>query len=125
MPSPSRLALPEPDVEYRLAYRLLSARSSLDREVLLALVARPRRYAELKPLLRGRRDHNLTKSLHRLRWGGLVDQRGDFRHDPPVTTYELSNLGTLVVFRMMQMLPAHESAEALLRGRAAGERASA
>lgn len=118
------LPLPPRDVEYRLAFKLLAAGNALDREVLLSLVGRPLRYSEMRPLLRGRQDHNLTMALGRLRRDGLLRQRSDVRQSPPVNAYELSHLGRLVVLRMMQMVPAQESARILLRGKAAAEDAA-
>ena len=120
-----RHELPPQDVEYKLAFQLLGADNALDRDILLALVGHPKRYSELQPLLRGKNDHNLTMALGRLRRDGLLRQRSDVRARPPANHYELSHLGTLVVLRMMQMLPAHESAAILLRGQAAAERGGA
>lgn len=111
---------PEPDIEYRLAHRLLGARSDLDRKVLGALVGRPRRFSELKEVLGGRKDANLTQSLRRLQRDGLVRTRLHARVHPVVKVHELTPLGCLVVFLVAQMATAHESAEALLRGRSAG-----
>lgn len=113
--------LPPDDIEYRYAYRLLGKDNTLDREVLLSLVGRPRRYTDLKPLLGGRADHNLTMALDRLHRDGIVRKRSDVRVSPPIDHWELSELGRLVVLRMMQMLPAYTAAEMVLRGRGASE----
>lgn len=110
--------LPPPDEEYRLAHRLLGKENDLDLRILTALVGRPRRFSELGALLGVKQKNNLTVALARLRRDGLIDQRIDARRRPPTHRYELTQLGVLVVFRMNQMLPAHESAEALRRGRA-------
>lgn len=110
---------PEPDLEYRLAHRLLGARSDLDRRVLGALVGRPRRFSELKQVLGGRKDANLTQSLRRLHRDGLVRSRLLARSRPAVKVHELTPLGAVVVFHVARMSTAHESAEALLRGQAA------
>ncbi|MEK6975242.1 MAG: winged helix-turn-helix transcriptional regulator [Candidatus Thermoplasmatota archaeon] len=112
-------APPAEDVEYHLAHRFLGQDNPLDRGILEGLVGRPRRYGELKPLLQGKRDHNLTMALDRLRRDGLVDQRIDASTKPPTKSYELTNLGVHVVLRMHEMLPARVSAETLLRGQAA------
>jgi DNA-binding HxlR family transcriptional regulator len=106
-------------VEYRLAHALLGNTNPLDRAIVVSLVGRPRRYSELKGLLEGKADNNLTMALERLRRDGLIDQFVNARKRPIVKSYQLTELGVLVVFRMNQMLPAHESAQALLRGRGA------
>jgi DNA-binding HxlR family transcriptional regulator len=107
--------LPEPNVEYALAARLLAQDPPTDRDILEALVGAPRRYRALKPLLRGRRDNVLTKALKRLREDGLVQQGIDLDagHE---RVYSLTNLGTLVVFRLHEMIPHHESIRAYERG---------
>ncbi|MFO1533694.1 MAG: hypothetical protein ABR562_08405 [Thermoplasmatota archaeon] len=115
---------PQPDLEYRLAYRLLGARSDLDRRVLGGLVGRPRRFSELKPLLGGRKDANLTQSLARLHGEGLVRTRIQARDAPAIKVHELTALGSLVVFHIAEMSLAHSSAAALLRGRAAAHPAA-
>lgn len=117
MPARFEAPLPEPDVEYRLAHALLGATNPLDRGIVLSLVGRPRRYSELKPLLSRKAENNLTMALERLRRDGIIGQTVSARRRPPIKTYELTELGILVVFRMNQMIPAHESAQALLRGR--------
>lgn len=111
----------EPDLEYRLAHKLLGARSDLDRRVLGALVGRPQRFSELKRVLGGRTDANLTQSLARLHRDGLVQPRLQARTVPAVKVHELTVLGSLVVFHIAEMSTAHGSAQALLRGRAAAE----
>jgi DNA-binding HxlR family transcriptional regulator len=110
---------PAPDVEYHHAHRLLGQTNPLDRSILEILVGRPRRYGDMRILLDGKRDHNLTMALERLRRDGLVDQRVDASTRPPVKAYELTQLGIQVVLRMHEMLPAHVSAQILLRGQAA------
>ncbi len=109
------------DVEYRLAHKLLGARSDLDRRVLGALVGRPQRFLELKRVLDGRADANLTQSLARLHRDGLVQSRLQARKAPAIKVHELTQLGGLVVFHIAEMSTAHTSAQALLRGQAAAE----
>lgn len=99
--------MPEPDIEYKLALRLLNQDPPLDRRILEQLVGRPHRYNELKPLLKGRNDNVLTKALARIRDEGLISQglhstRTDERR------YQLTELGKLVVFRIHEMLPYEE-----------------
>jgi DNA-binding HxlR family transcriptional regulator len=109
--------LPEPDIEYRIAHALLGSAHGLDRAIVGALAGRPRRYSELKPLLKGKTDNNLTMALERLRRDGVIAQSVDTRKKPVLKTYELTQLGVLVLLRMHEMIPAHESARILLRGR--------
>lgn len=121
--SPSGFAAPPPadDVEYRLAHRLLGSTNAMDREILYALVGHPKRYSELKPLLGSKSENNLTMALARLRRDGLIETRVDARRHPVVRSHALSELGVLVVLTMQQMLPAHESARILLRGKGAAD----
>lgn len=109
--------LPSPDVEYRVAVRLLAQEPPLGREILEALVGAPRRYRDLKVLLRGRRDNVLTKALARLRSDAVVKQGLDL--DAGERTYALTELGKLVVFRLHEMVPHAESIAAYERGRKA------
>ena len=109
---------PAPDVEYRLAHKLLGARSDIDRRVIGALVGRPQRFSELLGVLDDRKDANLTQSLRRLHRDGLVRARLQARRAPAVKVHELTPLGALVVFHVARMSSAHESARVLLRGRA-------
>jgi DNA-binding HxlR family transcriptional regulator len=111
--------LPPPDVEYLLAHRLLADRNPLPKQVVLELLGRPRRYGELREALRVRSDNRLTRALRYLQEDGIVDQRVDASRRPPVLSYELSALGRLVLVRMLQMIPADDSARLLLRGKAA------
>jgi DNA-binding HxlR family transcriptional regulator len=110
---------PEKDLEYRLAYRLLGARSDIDRRVLGALVGRPQRFSDLKRVLGPRKDANLTQSLRRLHRDGLVRARLAARKEPATKIHELTPLGALVVFHIAEMSTAHRSAQALLRGKQA------
>src|SRR5882672_9772366 len=84
-------------VHLKLAYELVAEDGDLRRKVLLELLGKPRRYAELKPLLRGRRDHNLTVALMRLQRDGLIDRRTNARQRPVVHSYELTPLGIQVI----------------------------
>ncbi len=110
------MPLPEPDVEYRLAARLIGKKDNIDLRILEALVGHPKRYTELKRFLKGRRDHVLTKALGRLRRDGLIDQGLDFAKDRPGSYYALTNLGVLVVFKVHEMKPVHESIRSAQRG---------
>jgi len=111
------------DLTLRRAYELVAEEGDLRRLVLFDLIGRPRRYNEFKPLLRGRRDHNLTVALTRLQRDGLVDRRTDARQRPVVHTYELTPLGIQVILGMQSIRPVHEAFESYRRGR--GQPASA
>src|SRR3989304_2601053 len=52
-------------VHLRLAYEIIAEEGDLRRGVLLELVGRPRRYAELKPLLKGRPAHKPRRAPRR------------------------------------------------------------
>lgn len=106
--------LPEPDTEYRLALRLLQQEPPLDREIIEALVGQPHRYRDLKPLLRGRNDNVLNKALARLRDDGIIKQ--GIHLETGEKRYALTELGKLVVFRLHEMPPHHESIQAYERG---------
>lgn len=121
----SDLGLPPPDVELVLAHRLLADPNPLRREVVLELLGRPRRYGELRGALRVGNDTRLTRALARLQEDGVVDQRVDARRRPAVLSYELSELGRLVLVRMLQMQPAVDAARLVLRAHAAQARADA
>ena len=112
----AKLQFPEllPDEDLRLAHRLLGTRNTLDRDVLLALVGKPRSFGDLRPLLGKKRDHNLTMSLHRLRRDGLTRQRVAYGRGA-VTEHELSTQGIRVVALVYQLRPLAESAAMLRR----------
>lgn len=107
-------ALPERDVEYHLALRLLNQEPPFDRRILEDLVGRPKRYSELTPLLDGRNDNVLTKALRRLREDGLIQQGVDLDRDQKV--YHLTELGKATVFSLHQMVPHWQSIQAYERG---------
>lgn len=94
--SPLKLGPPEVDLERGMAHRLYAARGGIEAEVLDLLLSRPKRYAELRSLLRGRNDNVLTKALRRLLDDGLLNQRGDPTRRPPAVAYELTTLGIAV-----------------------------
>jgi DNA-binding HxlR family transcriptional regulator len=110
-------AVPRKDAELALAVRLLDHDTSLDLDVVDALVGQPLRYTDLKPLLRGRSENVLNRALTRLRDEGLIEQRLDLIGKTRV--YALTTLGKLVFSRIQQMRPYHEGIQALRRGHAA------
>jgi DNA-binding HxlR family transcriptional regulator len=111
--------LPAQDTEYALALRLLGQPARTQLEVLEALMAEPKTFGELRPLLKGRNNNVLTKALRALREQGLIQQ--GLRQDLRTKAYRLTSLGKLVILRSHEMLPHKESIEAYRRG----ERASA
>ncbi|MBI2078331.1 MAG: helix-turn-helix transcriptional regulator [Euryarchaeota archaeon] len=110
--------LPPDDIEYKLAHHLLGAASPLQRDVLYALLGRPKRFTELRPLVKGRSDNNLTHALKALRLEGVIDQRVESATRPPAWVYELSDLGIDVV-RVMERLGALQVASRALASRPA------
>jgi DNA-binding HxlR family transcriptional regulator len=109
----------EEGIHLRLAYELAAEDGDLRRGILQELVGRPQRYADLKVLLRGRRDHNLTVALVRLQRDGLISRRTNARQKPPTHTYELSSLGIQVVLAMQTIRPVGEILAAYEAGRKA------
>lgn len=89
-----RLRFPDPPLDWipRLA-RALAGGRILDRRILERLMARPAAYGELKPLLAGKGDNNLTQALRRLRRDGLVRTRTDVYADTPLDQYEATEVG--------------------------------
>lgn len=92
-----KLDIEDPPENWSLSVaRKIEKAHPLDRAVIHRLVARPRRFAELQPVLRGRGKNNLTQSLKRLRLEGVIRMRTDLRPKPPVDYYELTGLGARV-----------------------------
>ncbi len=106
--------LPAKDDDYRLALRLLDQEPPLDRQVLEALVGRPARYRDLRPLLLGRNDNVLNKALTRLRDDGMIKQGIDLESKDK--RYALTELGKIVLFRLHEMVPHKASIDAYERG---------
>jgi DNA-binding HxlR family transcriptional regulator len=96
-------SFPDPPTDWAagLAKRLEQG-NPLDREIALSLIARPHRYAELLPLLRGKGDNNLTQALKRLRHEGVIHMRTSFHSTPPYDYYELTVLGIDVVMGLAE-----------------------
>lgn len=105
-------------VELRLAYHLMARKNPLDRKILYRLLGTPVRYSELRPLLGGKHDNNLTVALERLQQNGLVAQtlnaapgrEGSYE-------YQITDLGILVVLTMERIRPIHHVVEEYLAAR--------
>lgn len=105
------------DVELRFAYHLISRKNPLDRRILYELLGHPKRYSELKHLLQGKRDNNLTVALKRLDENGLVVRFTHLGTDPVIHEYEITDLGILVVLTMERIRPIHQVVEQYLAAR--------
>lgn len=95
--------LPPPGIEYRLANEILGKSNRLSRNILTELMGRPRRYSDLKGLLHGKSENNLTHALKQLLEEGVVRQRVDARQAKPIFYYQLSFLGIQVILKMEQL----------------------
>ena len=99
----SRLKFEDPPQNWASTLaKTLERGNPLDRSVALVLVGRPHRYAELRPLLHGKGDNNLTQALRRLRGEGVIQMRTNFRVDAPYDYYELTDLGIDVVLTLAE-----------------------
>ena len=106
------LHFPDPpsDLVPELA-RVLKRERKLDRAVLETLLARGATFGDLKPLLRGKGDNNLTQALRRLRRDGLTRTR----LDPATRTehYEATELGVAVYAALIREDTLDELAQTL------------
>lgn len=84
---------PEPDLPVKRACRIIAQGTDIDERVLRSLAEGAKRYSELKPVLDGRHDHNLTVALKRLQEEGLVRRRSGRGDGRGIHRYELSGLG--------------------------------
>lgn len=109
-----KLPLPPRDWVPRLA-RGLQRERAVDRAVLESLMARPATFGELRPLLRGRGDNNLTQALRRLRRDGLLRTRSEVDRSPAVDHYEATELGVAVYAALVREETLAELADALHR----------
>ncbi len=101
-------------MEYTLAVQLLAQPAKTQLQILEALMGEPKTFTQLKPVLRGRNNNVLTKSLRSLREKGMI-QTG-LQSDLKTKTYRLTSLGMLVILRCHEMIPHHQSIEAYRRG---------
>lgn len=107
-----------PEHEARLAHELLGQPGNLRARILYALLGKPLRYSDLRPLLAGKPDNSLTVALRTLQRDGLVERRTNARREPVIHTYELTPLGVQVVLAMESLRPLEEKLKLL--GRALG-----
>ena len=112
-------ALPAQDAEHAIALRILSHDSTIDMDIMDALVGQPQRHADLKRLLHGRNDKVLDRALGRLRQEGVIQQGYDVPSKQK--RYALTTIGKLVLYRIQQLRPSHESVEAYRRAMAAAQ----
>ena len=101
----------------RAALALLNQEPPMDMQVLEELMGERKRYGELRPLLAGRGDHVLTKSLQRLQALGAV--QAGLAPDLKTKTYGLTALGKLIIFRVHEFRPIHTSIQAYRDAQAA------
>ena len=87
---------PDPILPRGLAHKMYAARSQLPVAVLDALASHPRRYGELRPLLRGRNNNLLTRALSDLQADGILVQRDWAEPTSEKAAYELTSLGVAV-----------------------------
>jgi DNA-binding HxlR family transcriptional regulator len=103
--------LPPADVELRLAGMALE--HPLYARILERLVALPKRYSELRPLLQGKNDNLLSLALKRLQAEGLINQLVDARlARGDATLYGLTKLGVDVLFNIKITSAAQQLAHA-------------
>lgn len=114
-------ALPPKNAEHALALQILAQESTLDWDIVDALVGQPQRYSDLRPLLRGRDDKVLDRALSRLQDHGIIQQGYDVSSKQK--RYALTAVGKLVLYRAQQLRPYEENLEAFEKARAAAESA--
>lgn len=107
-----KFPLPPRDWVPRLARDLHRGRA-VDRAVLEALLAHPATFGELRPLLRGKGDNNLTQALRRLRRDGLIRTRSDIAVAPAIDHYEATELGVAVYAALVREATLAELSQAL------------
>lgn len=95
--APYPVGLPPAGLPLQLAGRVIGQESGLRRAILRDLQEKPRRFADLRHLIKDRYANNLTEALRWLQVEGLIDRRTDARSRPPVHLYQLSSLGILVL----------------------------
>jgi DNA-binding HxlR family transcriptional regulator len=104
----SDFAVPEADHELKLAYHLLGRESGLDLAILESLLGTPRRFRDLKPLVKGSSDTPLTRALRRLGENGLVRQGMNLDDPGDPRYYAATRLGVHVALKAHEMRPVTE-----------------
>lgn len=109
-------SVPEKALPFEAGFELdaaihLLAGNALDLQILQRLVGRPHRFSELRASLPVKNDTDLTRALRRLLDMNLVDQRGDFRKDPVVRTYQLNPFGVSVLFTIARIQNVNQNIE--------------
>lgn len=100
------LELPQADHEAKLAFALLSRDNQLDLQILHDLLGAPKRFRDLKRLIKGS-DTPVTRSLHRLAEHGLVRQGMTLEGDDP-RYYAATGLGVTVALKTHEFRPVTE-----------------
>lgn len=119
----------EPGTMDLVVHRLLGQANCLDLRILEALVAEPKRFTELKPLIGERYDHNLTVALARLARDALIERRSFLEADEVVHRYRLTPVGVEALLMSNKLQPLSQTIEQLAqillagRGKAAPETA--
>ena len=98
--TPNPFALPDERHEARLAHGLMSQGSELHLAILHDLLTGPKRFRELKRLVKGKSDTPLTRSLKRMAQEGLIRQGLDFTKQDDARYYAPTGRGVAVVLRL-------------------------
>jgi DNA-binding HxlR family transcriptional regulator len=114
-------ALPPKNAEHAIAIQLLGQESALDLDIVDALVGQPKRYSDLRHLLKGKDDKVLDRALARLQDHAIIQQGYDVQSKQK--RYSLTTIGKLVLYRVQQLRPYEESLDAYRKARAAAEAA--
>ena len=96
--------LPHDNREVKLAMGLLAKENQLDLQVLHALLGSPKRFRDLKPLVKGASDTPLTRTLHRLSENALIRQGMTLTEKDP-RYYAVTGLGVHVALKAHEFRP--------------------
>lgn len=97
--------LPEPDHELKLAHWLLGRPAGLELRILEALLGEPKRYRDLRRLVKGRSDTPLTRALRSLDDRALVRQGLNLDDPGDPSYYAATSLGVQVVLKVHELRP--------------------
>lgn len=101
-------AAPEDGHEARLAFGLLAEGRDLPLRILHELLQGPKRFRDLKRLVKGKSDTPLTRALTHLADEGLVRQGLDFSKNDDIRYYAPTGLGVAVVLKTHEFRPVAE-----------------